>query len=114
MSTINKSQFWLEHITQARQSKLSLAAYARQHKLSDKSIYWWKRELIKRGELVETETATQFIKLSATQVAQSDRHNQSPSSFDSCIRIRFSNGHCLEIPVNGCDFNQLLQKVSLL
>lgn len=115
MATIDKSQFWLAHINKARQSDLSLAAYARQHNLSDKSIYRWKRILIERGELTESDVSTQFVKLAPANLIQPNDADHSPLQVDSSVlRIVFTNGHRLEIPTTGLNLDQLLQKVSCL
>ena len=90
-----------------------MAAYARQHNLSDKSIYRWKRILIERGELSEDRLSTKFIKLDTTNLIQTDVVGQSSLQVDSSsLRIVFSNGHRLEISTVGLDLDQLLEKVS--
>lgn len=86
-ASMSKQDFWLNHIKQARKQKLTLAKYAKQHKLSDKSIYRWKKVLTQRGLLSVENTGTPFVQVvTATE--------ETPQS---SVEIAFANGHRLSL-----------------
>ncbi|WP_435808097.1 IS66 family insertion sequence element accessory protein TnpA, partial [Zhongshania aliphaticivorans] len=45
MSTINKSQFWQDHITAWQGSGLSQAAYCKQHEIKFHNFAYWRNRL---------------------------------------------------------------------
>lgn len=45
MQLTTKQQYWLNHITAAKQSKQAMSAYAVQHNLCVKALYSWKWQL---------------------------------------------------------------------
>jgi hypothetical protein len=45
MSTINKSQFWQDHITAWQSSGLSQAAYCKQHEIKFHNFAYWRNRL---------------------------------------------------------------------
>lgn len=45
MSTINKSQFWQDHITACQSSGLSQAAYCKQHEIKFHNFAYWRNRL---------------------------------------------------------------------
>jgi len=112
MTSEDKSQFWLDHIKQALQSDLSLAEYARQHQLSDKSVYRWKKVLTKAGKLSEDGNTSSFVKV--TKLTQAQPAEFKPFPTMPSLRVIFNNGHHIELPLNAFDIDQLFQKLSEL
>jgi hypothetical protein len=45
MSTINKSQFWQDHITAWQGSSLSQATYSKQHEIKFHNFAYWRNRL---------------------------------------------------------------------
>ena len=61
VSLTDTQRFWFAHVEQCLASGLSIAAYARQHQLADKSLYHWikrKREWPSRAVQAGAGTAT--------------------------------------------------------
>jgi hypothetical protein len=50
MSTINKAQFWQDHITAWQGSSLSQAAYCKQHEIKFHNFAYWRNRLSPRKE----------------------------------------------------------------
>jgi hypothetical protein len=64
MSTINKSQFWQDHITAWQGSGLSQTAYCKQHEMKFHNFAYWRNRLSPRKE-----PASKLIKLGAMPVS---------------------------------------------
>jgi hypothetical protein len=45
MNTINKSQFWQDHVTAWQGSGLSQAAYCKQHEIKSHNFAYWRNRL---------------------------------------------------------------------
>ena len=90
MGTLSNSKqtFWLGHIEQAKAQKLSLAAYAKQHNLSDKSLYRWKTVLTQRGLLVQDKAKVSFAKV---------KQVTSKAMPEMAVDISLANGHRLQL-----------------
>ncbi len=58
-----KQRFWLEHWRQCQATLGTIKAYAMAHELSLPAMYFWRRELIKRGLLEEGRRRVRFRKL---------------------------------------------------
>lgn len=75
MTTLKKTkqdhQFWQEHLSQWRGSKLSQAAYCRQHGLSQNNFSYHKRKGEQPTELVPIKSSG-FIRLPLPQVLPAD------------------------------------------
>lgn len=84
----SKQEFWLNHIRQAQEQKLTLAAYAKQHNLSDKNIYRWKTVLTQRGLLLSEKPKTSFARVK--QVTE-----KTDTSLP--IEILLANGHRVQV-----------------
>jgi len=115
MASPDKSQFWLDHINQALQSNLSLAEYARLHKLSDKSIYRWKKVLTQRGLPVEDTPSVAFVKVkheSLTKPKESPEFIQAHNK--ATFNIIFNNGHRISLPTKLFDIDVLIHKLGSL
>jgi hypothetical protein len=59
MSTINKSQFWQDHITAWQGNGLSQAAYCKQHEIKFHNFAYWRNRLSPRKK-----PASKLMKLS--------------------------------------------------
>jgi hypothetical protein len=59
MSTINKAQFWQDHITAWQGSRLSQTAYCKQHEIKFHNFAYWRNRLSPRKE-----PASKLMKLS--------------------------------------------------
>jgi hypothetical protein len=59
MSTINKAQFWQDHITALQSSGLSQAAYCKQHEIKSPNFAYWRNRLSPRKD-----PASKLMKLS--------------------------------------------------
>jgi len=46
----NKQAFWAHHIAESKKSALTQVGYCKEHNLSGKSFYYWKRKLLAAGE----------------------------------------------------------------
>jgi len=90
MSTTSnsKQEFWFNHIQQAKDQKLSLAAYAKQHNLSDKSIYRWKNVLTQRGLLANDKPNASFAKV---------RQVKEKTASVLPVEILLANGHRINL-----------------
>ena len=89
LSSNNKQEIWLNHIKKAQQQKQTLAAYAKQHQLSDKSIYRWKKVLTQRGLLTAENTNAPFVKVIPSAETSTDEK--------TTLEITLSNGHHLSL-----------------
>ena len=47
----DKQQHWLKHIQACESSGISVKAYAAQHSINAKTLYYWKKTLVKKGVL---------------------------------------------------------------
>ena len=99
----SKESFWLNHIQQAKIQKLSLAAYARQNNLSDKSMYYWKNVLTQRGLLSVDKPNASFAKIRQTPETTASR---------SPVEILLANGH--RINLSSANQTTLIALISLL
>ena len=99
----SKESFWLNHIQQAKNQELSLAAYAKQNNLSDKSIYRWKNVLTQRGLLAVDKPNALFAKIRQTPETTASR---------SPVEILLANGH--RIHLSSADQATLIALISLL
>ena len=69
VSLTEAQRFWFAHVEQCLASGLSIAAYARQHQLADKSLYHWiKRKRVWPNRAVQTGTGT--VTFHAVQIAK--------------------------------------------
>ncbi|MFT5889586.1 MAG: hypothetical protein ACI9BO_002414 [Zhongshania sp.] len=64
MSTINKAQFWQDHITAWQGSGLSQAAYCKQHEIKFHNFAYWRNRLSPAKE-----SASKLMKLGAMPVS---------------------------------------------
>jgi hypothetical protein len=53
MSTINKAQFWQDHITAWQGSGLSQAAYCKQHEIKFHNFAYWRNRLSSRKTCIK-------------------------------------------------------------
>lgn len=100
-----KQQFWLDHITQAKDLGLSLSAYAKQQNINLKALYNYQTVFRKKG-IVESES--RFTQLAPI------KPNQSMTQLSTIARVTLRNGIYIELPVNESGVEALLQKVSKL
>ncbi len=98
--------YWLDHITQCQEQNLSLAEYAKVHKLRAGKLYYWKKRLKTLG----------WLQPDQTQVAFSRVQPSTLGSYSSGSRLRFPNGMIVEwdTPLEGDLLTQLLPLVNHL
>jgi len=51
LSLTDKQHHWLQHIRACELSGISVKAYAEQHGIKIKTLYYWKKTLVKKGAL---------------------------------------------------------------
>lgn len=104
-ATLTEAQrFWFAHVDHCLSSGLSMAAYARQHQLADKSLYHWvkrKREWPRSLALPGAGTATFHRVQMATPLASRSPEKPAlwlrlPNGIE-CEWRDMDTGHCLEV-----------------
>lgn len=71
------SAFWMKHVRAIERGALSTSAYARQHGLAVKSLYYWQRKLkspVQVPPSVETRPST-FVAVSVCEAEQTQPSN---------------------------------------
>jgi transposase-like protein len=109
-SDSGKQRHWLDLIRLWQQSKLSVRAFCRRHRLSEPSFYCWRRTLRQRGligkvpaeEVVKTEAPT-FLQVAVESAAAT------PKS----IELVLAKGRRLRVRP-GFDANTLRQLLRVL
>ena len=108
-SDSGKQRHWLDLIRLWQQSKLSVRAFCRRHRLSEPSFYCWRRTLRQRGLIgqqpvaaAKTETPA-FVQVSVAAVAAVPRS----------IELVLAKGRRLRVRP-GFDVNTLRQLLRLL
>ncbi len=67
MQLTTKQQYWLNHITAAKQSKQAMSAYAVQHNLCVKALYSWKWQL-KQLNIPTAKKENPFIQITSPSI----------------------------------------------
>ena len=109
-SDSGKQRHWLDLIRLWQQSKLSVRAFCRRHRLSEPSFYCWRRTLQQRGligklpgeDAVKTETPA-FVQVSVAAAAAGPRS----------IELVLAKGRRLRLRP-GFDVNTLRQLLRVL
>jgi transposase len=109
-SDSGKQRHWLDLIRLWQQSKLSVRAFCRRHRLSEPSFYCWRRTLQERGligempaeDAVKTE-APAFLQVAVDSAAAAPRS----------IELVLANGRRLRVRP-GFDANTLRQLLRVL
>jgi transposase len=108
-SDSGKQRHWLDLIRLWQQSKLSVRAFCRRHRLSEPSFYCWRRTLRQRGligqqpaDVAKTESPA-FVQVSVTA------GTAAPRSID----VVLANGRRLRVRP-GFDVNTLRQLLRVL
>jgi transposase-like protein len=110
-SLSGKQRHWLDLIRLWQQSKLSVRAFCRRHRLSEPSFYCWRRTLQQRG-LIGKLPAEDAVKSEAPaflQVAVDPAAAVAPRS----IEVVLANGRRLRVRP-GFDANTLRQLLRVL
>ena len=96
-----RQRFWLEHWRQCQATPGTIKAYAMAHELSLPAMYFWRRELIKRGLLEGRQRAVRFKKLVVLAEARSIP-----------FRILFPNGVVVEWADSHADHVESLMRMA--
>jgi hypothetical protein len=83
-----KQRFWFTHAKRCLESGLSIAAYARQQQLSDKSLYQWVKRFRERQRGVEP-IRSESVTFQRVQLAQSV---PSPTFSQPVLWLRLPSG----------------------
>ena len=89
----DKQQHWLKHIQACASSGVSVKAYAEQHGIKIKTLYYWKKALVKKGVLPRSrKPRTPAVTFQRAQVIH--KHTR-----DNQWNIRLPNG--IQIGMTG-------------
>ncbi len=89
MQLTTKQQYWLNHITAAKQSKQAMSAYAVQHNLCVKALYSWKRQL-KQLNIPTAKKENPFIQITAPSI-------QAEIITGADVKVTLPNGISLQL-----------------
>jgi hypothetical protein len=100
---------WLEHLGAWKSSGLSLARYAREHKIAAFAAYQWRARLTKRGlwceELSPTPIGAKILDTSSRVPLHFARVRVAPEPRlrSLMVRVELSNGRALAIEIGAAD-----------
>ena len=85
-----REQVWRERVAAWSKSRLSIRQFCRQHKLSEASFHFWRRELRTRSE-ASSPAKSKFIPLTVIPPR---------TIIATKIEVRCPSGHVVSVPMN--------------
>ena len=91
-----RQRYWFDHLKVAEEREIALAGYAAEQGLKTKDLYNWKSQFIKRGLMVSSVRATDFVPVEIAASARCYVH------LPNGVRVEFS------VPMSGQTIREVL------
>ena len=88
-----RRELWRQRVAQQKDSGQTVRAFCREHKLSEYSFYWWRRQL--------SASAEQPIRFALVEATTPTTETPRPSQAQSRLELVLNSGERLRIPAEA-------------